>query len=389
MQFKNLKRKETCCYKYDSIDKKQLPFWIADSDYASPKAIKKALIKRSNHGAYGYSCPGKGYQKIIKDYIKRHYQYDVDENNIVTTNGVVGALFYAIKLLDSYSNSIVIQTPVYHQFYELIDKTGKKLVENKLINDDGYFKINFLELEEIFKKTKIMILCNPHNPVGRSYSYEELEKLVLLAKKYNVFLLSDEIHCDILLYNNKFTSLNQFYNLYPNIMVFFAPSKAFNVAGLKISNMVTLNDSLAVSYRKLLEENYYPSPNLFALTTIKAAYTKGDDWLIKQNEFLTSNYEYIVNYFKERHQEVVVTKMEATYLAWIDLSYLNKNCEEIYEGLQSVGVLISPGKKYGELCEGFIRFNFACDKKMLKKGLLRISKYLKIVERENKKNENR
>lgn len=389
MQFKNLKRKETCCYKYDSIDKKQLPFWIADSDYASPKAIKNALIKRSNHGAYGYSCPGKKYQKIIKDYIARHYQYEVSENNIVTTNGVVGALFNAIKLLDSYSESIVIQTPVYHQFYDLIKKSGKKLVENKLLNDNGYFKINFLELEDIFKKTKIMILCNPHNPVGRSYSYEELEKLVLLAKKYHVFLLSDEIHCDILLYDNKFVSLNQFYSLYQNIMVFFAPSKAFNVAGLKISNMVTLNDSLAVSYRKLLEDNYYSTPNLFALTAIKAAYTEGDRYLVKQSKFLTSNYEYLLKYFNKKHDKVIVTKMEATYLAWIDLSYLNKNCEEIYEGLQSVGVLISPGKKYGELCEGFIRFNFACDKKMLKKGLLRISKYLKIVERENKKNENR
>lgn len=389
MLFKNLKRRNTCCYKYDSIDSNQLPFWIADSDYASPKVVTKALIKRSKHGAYGYSCPGKTYNKVVKEYIKRQYNYDVSENNIQMTNGIVGALFYAIKMLDSYSDSIVIQTPVYHQFYEVIKKSGKKLVENKLLNDNGYFKINFLELEQIFRKTKIMILCNPHNPVGRSYSYEELEKLVLLAKKHNVFILADEIHCDLMLYQNKFYSLNLFSELYKNIMVFFAPSKAFNVAGLKISNVVSLNDSLMASYKEVLDNYYYPSPNLFALTAIKAAYTKGDDWLVKQSAFLTSNYEDLKTYFEKKHPNVVVTQMEATFLAWLDLSYLNKECEEIYEGLQKVGILISPGKKYGGDCDGFIRFNFACDKKMLNKGLQRITKYLKITERENLKNENR
>lgn len=381
MLFKNLKRKKTNCFKYDSIAKNQLPFWIADSDYASPKAIKKAFLKRSNHGAYGYTCLGKDYYKTIQSFIKRHYHYDLKTENIITTNGVVGALFYALKMLDSYSESVVIQTPAYHNFYEVIAKTGKKLIESKLLNDNGYFKMNFEELEEIFKETKIMIVCNPHNPVGRSYSEEELKQLVLLAKKHHVFLLSDEIHCDLLLFDYQFISLNRFYELYSNIMVFFAPSKSFNVAGLKISNMVTLNDSLAISYREILTDNYYPAPNLFALDAIKAAYTKSDSWLKKQSKFLTSNYLYLRDFFESKHPRVVVSKMEATYLAWIDLSYLNKSCEEIYQGLQDYGVLISPGKKYGRDCEGFIRFNFACDRKMLKKGLKRISKYLMKIER--------
>ncbi len=373
--FKSVNRENTSCYKYDMVEGNYVSFFIADSDYKTPTKIKDALIKRANHQVYGYTFVDDEYYKKIIGWVKRQYGYDVKKCDIIPTSGIVNSLYYALLMLKDKSDSVVIQTPVYNQFYGLIERAGFKKVENKLINDNGYFKMDLEDLENIFKKgAKILILCSPHNPVGRVFSYEELETLVLLCKKYGVYILSDEIHCDIILNDNKFTSLNHFYKTYENIFVFFSPSKTFNIAGLKASQVIILNKEYNLKYRKIIEDNYFSLSNPFSLEAVKAAYTC-DNWLTEQNKHLSNNYKTIKECFK-KHPKAILSKMEATYLAWLDLSYLNKSCETIYEELLERGMLISGGKKYGEFCEGFIRLNFACGEEELKEGLKIISSYL-------------
>ncbi len=373
--FKSVNREKTSCYKYDAIDGNYVSFFIADSDYKTPKKIKDALIKRANHQVYGYTFIDDEYYEKIINWVKRQYGYDIKKFNIIPSSGIVNSLYYALLMLKDKSNSVVIQTPVYNQFPGLIKKAGFKKVENKLINNKGYFKMDLEGLEEIFKKgTRILILCSPHNPVGRVYSYEELEKLVLLCKKYDVYILSDEIHCDIILNGNKFTSLNKFYQMYEKIFVFFSPSKTFNIAGLKASQVIILNKEYNEKYRRIIEDNYFSLSNPFSIEAVKAAYTC-DSWLEKQNKHLSHNYEIIKECF-EKHPKAVLSKMEATYLAWIDLSYLGKTCETIYDELLERGMLISGGKKYGDECDSYIRLNFACGEEALREGLKIISAYL-------------
>lgn len=373
--FKSVNRLNTSSYKYDHIEGKYISFFIADSDYASPKCITDALIKRAKHPVYGYTYVDEDYYQTIIKWVKDQYHYSMTKADLIPTSGVVNSLFYALLLLKDYSESVVIQTPVYNQFYGLIESAGMKMVESKLINDNGYFKMDLKDLEEKFKAgSKILILCSPHNPVGRVYSYQELEALVLLCKKYDVFILSDEIHCDIILEGNKFISLNHFYKLYEKIFVFFSPSKSFNIAGLKTSSVVILNKSYNQAYRQLIDNHHYGLKNPFSIEGAKAAYTCGD-WLALQNKHLSENYQIMKAHFK-KHPEVVLSKMEATYLAWLDLSCLDKSCEVMYQELLARGLLVSGGKKYAEYCAGFIRVNFACGKDQLKKGLDIISQYI-------------
>lgn len=374
--FKSVDRKKTSCYKYDFVEGNYVSFYIADSDYKVPNKIKEALIKRVNHQVYGYTFIDDDYYDIIINWVKKQYGYEIRKRDIIPTSGVVNSLYYALLMLKDKSSSVVIQTPVYNQFYGLVERAGFTLVENKLINDDGYFKMNFEALEDIFESgTRIMILCSPHNPVGRVYSYEELERLVQLAKKYGVFILSDEIHCDIILNGNKFTSINQFYKIYERIFVFTSPSKTFNIAGLKASHAIIINEEYNQRYRDIIENNYFSLSNPFSIEAVKAAY-KCHKWLKKQKKHLSKNYKIIKKHFKA-HPKAILSKTEATYLAWLDLSYLNKSCETIYEELLKKGILIAGGKSYGEDCESFIRINFACGKKELKAGLAIISEYLK------------
>ena len=373
--FKSIDRKNTSCYKYDYIEGSYVSFFIADSDYQSPNCIKEALIKRANHPIYGYTFIDDDYYHTVINWVKRQYGYPIEKKDLIPTSGVVNSLFYALLLLKDKSDSVVIQTPVYNQFYGLIESAGFKKVENKLINTNGYFTMDLKGLEDIFKQgTRIMILCSPHNPVGRVYTYKELEALVKLCKKYDVFLLSDEIHCDIILNDHQFISLNHFYNLYENIFVFFSPSKSFNIAGLKTSSTVILNETYNQAYRALIEKHHYGLKNPFSIEGAKAAYTC-DDWLKEQNKHLTRNYEIMVDHFK-KHPEVILSKMEATYLAWLDLTALDKSCEVMYDELLNRGMLVSGGKKYADYCAGFIRITFACDEMQLRKGLELISAYI-------------
>lgn len=385
--FKTVDRKNTQSIKWDQTKKEDcIPFTIADSDYAAPKQVIDALTKRVNHSVFGYTYLDEDYYNIIINFIKRHYNYEVQSNQIVTTTGVVGSIYYAIKMLADKSEGVIIQTPVYNMFYCLIEKANKRVVENKLIEEDGYYKMDFDNLEYLFTQgNKIMILCSPHNPVGRVYKEEELKKLVLLAKKYDVYLLSDEIHADIILNDNQFISLMTYYDIYQNIIVFHAPSKTFNIAGLHISLVVSKNDALIEMYKKITDEGYFKNPSLLSITALKAAYKDCDNWMKLQNEHLSNNYKIIQDYFEKMHPKVILSKVEGTYLVWLNLKYLNISCEEATKELMKHHISVGKGTIYSPFSEGYFRLNFACSVQQLLEGLKRLTETILILEKNHNK----
>ncbi|MGI6714199.1 MAG: MalY/PatB family protein [Bacilli bacterium] len=366
---KKVSRKNTNCVKWDLLEDDILPFSIADSDYATSEAIVKCLITRAKHPIYGYTYPDQEYFESLMRWTKKRYGYQITKENIIPASGVVTSLYYAIKYLKDQVDGVIIQTPAYHPFFSITLDNGLKIIENPLINHENYYSIDFDLLEKQIDHHKIILLCNPHNPTGRAFRHEELQRIVELAKKHDVFILSDEIHCDILLNDNKFLSLNLFSDVHNKIIVFNSISKSFNLAGLKTSNIIIKDQEIADDFRAFLRSNYYGSGNLFGLTALKAAYNCAEKWLDAQNRHLSNNYNILRNYLNQHYPQVGVNQQEATYLAWLDLSFLGIPCPKMHEELIRRGMIINEGQRYSRDCPGFIRFNFACSEEQLIKGL--------------------
>lgn len=372
-----VERKNTACYKWDSPDSAgTIPFSIADSDYETLPEIKEALTARIAHGVFGYTFPDEEYFQSVCDWIGRHYRYQVTPEDIVPTSGIVSSLFYAVRALDAWSESIIIQPPVYQHFPELGHFNHKQVIENKLINNNGRFTLDFADLEAKFRAGhKILVVCSPHNPVGRVYSRAEIARIVALAKKYGVFILADEIHCDLMLNGNKFTSFGEFFAEYENIAVFFSPSKSFNLAGLKTSNVIIKNKAVNARYRQVLAEHCYHHGPLTGLLALKVAYTKGDAWLAAQNAHLSRNFSLLAQFFAG-YPALTLTPAEGTYLAWIDMRALGKPEDVLYRELLAAGIRVNKGSIYSADYAGFIRINFACPAAQLQAGLARLAEYL-------------
>ena len=375
---KGMNRKNTMAIKWDLTEErfhyKDLnPMWIADSDYPTCPEVVEDLVKRAKHPAYGYSFPDSEYKKAVKGWIKRHYYYDTCEDDIVVTPGIVNALFFIVKKFTEPGDNVVVSTPVYNPFYSVIEKNGRVIVRNKLIETDDTYKIDFNDLESKLKDAKMYILCNPHNPIGRVWTKEEVNKIYELCKKYNCFLVSDEIHGDIIHKPNKIYSVGNYLDDYEKIVVCTAPSKTFNVAGLCDSNIIIRNKEL----REELDEeinNYSIEPNVFGLTACLSAYTKGDAWAEEQNIYIYENYEIVKDYLKANIPEAKVYKFEGTYLMWVNLTFLKISQEELLKRLMTCGVLVSDGTVYDKDYVDYIRLNLACGRNQLNDALERIKK---------------
>lgn len=373
--FKTLNRFATSSVKWDLIGQKTgkdnfLSFSIADSDYLTAEPIIDALKKRVDHGAFGYTFVDDEYYEIVQAWVKRQYDYQVEREWIITSPGVVTSLFHLVDLLTEKNDKIVIQPPVYNPFYQVVENNGRSLVLNRLINRNGRYYIDFEDLEKQFiSGVKMMILCNPHNPIGRVWSKDELARLVNLCKQYRVFLISDEIHCDIILSDDKFTSIGHFINQYDQVVICTAPSKTFNIAGLHISNLFIPCPKIKELISKDFCNESLTCPNLLAITACKAAYTKCDNWLVEQLAHLRNNFLYLKTFFRKYIPQAKVTEAEGTYLAWIDLSFLKMSGSAIVTELQEYGIFLNNGCIYSRVPDSFIRINFACSTEQLAAGL--------------------
>lgn len=358
-----------------------ISFTVADSDYQVACPISEAISDVLKHGILGYTYVDNQYLDTVVNWVKRHYSYEIESSWIITSPGVVNSLFYSIKVFANNHNRVLVQTPVYNPFFSVVTNNKKELVENKLVYNKGKYTIDFEEIEKEFNKgIDCFIFCNPHNPVGRVWTKEEVYKIVNLCKKHQVILLSDEIHCDIIMKDYKFTSAMEFASFYDKMIVCTAPSKTFNIAGLQTSNIFVKNSELRLLLKKEFNNNFIHGPNIMGIAALKAAYTNCDEWLEEQNNHIHNNYVYLLEFFNKFIPNAIVTPLEGTYLVWVNLSYLKIKSTQLVNELLDFKIAVNPGETYRENNLCCIRINIATSLKTLKIGLEYLKNYINYKE---------
>ncbi|MBS4537239.1 PatB family C-S lyase [Clostridium sp. D2Q-11] len=375
-------RKNTASLKWDYTksffgEKDVLPLWVADMDFKAPPEVIEALNSRVEHGVYGYSGKPNNFYESIINWMNKKHNWQITKEWISVTPGVVPAINLAILALTEPNDKIIVQTPVYFPFFEAIKNNGRKLVNNPLIVEDNKYKMNFKELEEkIDEDTKMIILCSPHNPVGRVWSQKELSRLVDICIENDILIISDEIHSDIVYKGYRhipIASLSQ--EAKERTITFMAPSKTFNVAGLSTAYSIIPNRELRSKFNERLNTMHLGLSNIFGTIALESCYTYGANWLDQLKSYLESNIEYTINYIKTNLPEIKLIKPEGTYLLWLDFKDLELSEEEIDELLiKKAKVALNKGTMFGEGGEFHRRLNIGCPRRTLEEALYRIKK---------------
>lgn len=365
--------------KWDAQPKESdLPFWIADSDYSTAPCVLETLKEVACYGDYGYNMIPKQFYEAVCNWYKKRYDSNVLDEWVVPSTGVILSVRVLLDILTKEGDGVILQTPVYHTFHHVINNNNRTIIENKLIKKDDTYVMNYDNLDYLFSiGHKIMILCSPHNPVGRIWTKEEIEKVIQIAKKHNAFVIIDEIHSDLNITDHKFTSGVDFANIYDNIAIVNAPSKAFNLAGLHTSYLIIPSVDLRTKFDEVCSKEFLNSPSVFGYSATITAYTNGDEWIDEQNKHIKKNYEYLKDFLNENLKEVVVAKLEGSYLVWLDFSYTNKSTEEIINICKENGIVCSGGNQFSKDYESYLRFNIACPFEQVKEGLNRLVKAFK------------
>jgi len=355
-------------------DQDTLPFWVADMDFPSPQPVIDAMKKRADRLIFGYSLPDETYYKSVSNWMKRRFDWNLNFSDIFLSHGVLSALKPLVLALTSEGDGVIIQRPVYMPFSDIINQTNRTLVNNALINDDGYYRVDFEDLERKAKNpnNKMMIFCSPHNPVGRVWTEEELKKIANICLENDVILISDEIHFDLLRKGVKHIPIAKLFPDADKIITCTAPSKTFNIAGLHMANIIIRNKEYQQKWSEQVGK-VLPSP--IAIPAVQAAYDEGEDWLDQLTEYLDDNFKFTEDYFKKNLPKAKFKIPEGTYFVWVDLSdygYEDKRLDEMM--IKEANVLIYGGTIFGPEGSGFQRINIACPRSILEEGLNRICK---------------
>lgn len=373
-------RWNTNSYKYDSAPNQEIiPLWVADMDFPTAPVVQEAILKRAQHPIFGYvKVPESFYQSTMNWFARRH-GWTIPRDAFIYTSGVVPAISAIIQGICKPGDKVLVQTPVYNCFFSSIRNSGCERVDSPLIYEDGTYHIDFEDFEQKASDpgVKVFLMCNPHNPAGRVWTREELTRLGEICLKHQVFVISDEIHCELVMPGYKYTpfaSLSQ--EFMQNSAVCISPSKSFNIAGLQIANIIIADAEIQKKVDKAININEVCDVNPFGVEALQAAYTpEGEEWLMQLNDYIAGNYEYLCAFFQQELPQFPVTKLEGTYLAWIDVRSLNESSEQLEERLmEEQRVWINAGSMYGT--EGFIRINLACPGATLEEGLKRLKKGL-------------
>lgn len=371
-------RKNTNSLKYDFADRRGkpvdiLPLWVADMDFRTPEPVIEALVSSSSHGIFGYSESRQDYFLTLKKWFSERFEFDIQRSWLVKTPGIVFAIAMAIRALTEKGDGVIIQRPVYYPFSETILVNERKLVNNPLVYENGEYHIDFEDFEEKIEsnKVKLFILCNPHNPVGRVWTREELTRLGHICLKHGVLVVSDEIHADFIFKGHQhliFASLKpEFADM---TITGTAPSKTFNLAGLQISNIFIKNQEIRRKFKKEIEKSGYSQLNTMGLVACQAAYEYGQDWLEQLREYLSGNLAYIRSYLEQRIPKIKLIEPEGTYLAWLDCSGLKLSDAELEDMVVNRAKLwLDGGLMFGEEGSGFQRMNIACPRKILERAM--------------------
>lgn len=354
-----------------------LPMWVADMDFRCPEPVVKALIERSNHGIYGYTMADENYLSAIISWMKNRHDWDVDSDWIVTSPGVVPALHMLVQALSCLGDNVIIQRPVYYPFFSAIENNGRNLLSNSLLFDGERYEIDWQDLEQKLKleKSKLFILCSPHNPVGRVWQKDELLRLGRLCREHHVIVIADEIHGDLVFKGNNFIPFASLDNFSEFTVTCTAPSKTFNLAGLQTSNIIISDPVLRDKFQKVMSQNGLMGVNPFGAVACQAAYTEGAEWLDKAMATITSNVELVNQFFIEQLPEFKLVIPEGTYLLWFDCRSLGLDHLVLREKfLGNARIFLDDGFIFGDEGKGFQRMNVACPTKMVVEALARMKK---------------
>ena len=370
-------RKNTNCVKYDAFSS-TLPMWVADMDFMMAPKIKEAIQKDLDVGAIGYSLiPDEFYQSFI-DIYKRRYNAVFSKDDMAYVSGVVAAIDSMLKSYCNKGDSVIMLTPIYHTFFSCIKGVGLNVLPSIMKYDGENYEINFEDLEEKMSldNSKVLLLCNPHNPVGKIFSIKELKEIDRLATKHNVLVVSDEIH-------GLLTNPNKKYHPYcsvissDNFVMCLATSKAFNLAGLQSAVIVCKNHELLKRFQDAFYTDDIGEPNYFAVNANIAALRDSEDWLDELNEYIYQNKIYFKSFIERNVPQLSVILTEATYMVWVDISLLSDNSELFVKRLnEETGLLVSPGKQFGPGGEGFFRINLATSIKNVNDACARLKKFV-------------
>ena len=373
-----INRRNTSSYKWDVKDN-ELPMWVADMDFAVLPEIIKAIKERADISAYGYvKCPDE-YFLCYSSWWKKHHHIDIDPKDMIYCTGVVAAIDSIFKHVLPPQSGIVVQSPVYHVFFNCVRNNNHELLNNQLIVKDNEYSINFKELEELLSKdnTKALLLCNPHNPIGRIWNKDELNKIASLCEKYNVLIISDEIHCDIAEPGCEYNSILSITN---NAIALISPTKAFNIAGIQAACIVCPNKELHELIEKGVGQDDVGEPNYFSPYASIAAYTYGEEWIKQMNEYVFNNKKYFIDFINNEMPALKVVDNKATYLLWVDISSISHDSEIFSKDLRNkTGLFVSPGCQFGPGGENYFRINIATSLDNIKDACNRLKNYVKSL----------
>jgi cysteine-S-conjugate beta-lyase len=358
-----------------------IPMWIADMDFPAPTPVIAALTERAGHGIYGYTDKPESYGQAVAHWMKTRHDWEIDPKWIVNTPGVVSALAMLVRTFVKPGGKVIIQTPVYFPFRMVVELNDIEVVENPLINLDGCYCMDFddLAMKASDPQVKMLILCSPHNPVGRVWSRGELMRLAEICRANDVLVVSDEIHSDL-----TFTPFTSFGTLAKDItehaVICTAASKTFNLAGLGTSNIIIPNAGLRETFEKYLLHNAIFGPNLFGGLATETAYTHGADWLDQLLEYLQDTLDFMEIYFAKHIPQIRMIRPEGTYLVWLDCRALGLDAQSLHRFfLDQAGVYLEQGSIFGTAGEGFMRMNIATPRKLVKDALRRMREAVESV----------
>lgn len=373
---KTTTRCNTNCVKWDLENKDVIPMWVADMDFEVAKPISDAIKKRAEHCIYGYTFADEKYFNSIINWVAKRKSWNINKEWIMYSPGVVPAFNMIINALTQPGDKVIIQSPVYYPFYSAIENNGCHIVKNSLKYENDSYQMDYDDLEQKLKdeRVKVLMLCNPHNPVGRVWTRDELKKLGDLCLKYGVTVIADEIHSDLIYKEHKhtcFASISEEFE--QNSITCMAPSKTFNIAGLQISSIIIPNKKLRRLYSNAFQASGMFEPNIFGIAASTAAYEQGEEWLEQLIDYLKGNLQFLKEYIEERIPQIKVIEPEGTYLVWVDCRKLGMDAKKLHEFmLDKAKVWFDDGDMFGTEGEGFERINIACPRSILKEALDRI-----------------
>ena len=380
---KIISRRGTNCVKWDEFtDPDIIPLWVADMDFETAPSVQQALLKRMQHGCFGYTLVPESYYNATIQWFQHRHGWSIERPSFIYTSGVVPAISAIIKAVTSPGDKVLVQTPVYNCFFSSIRNNGCTLAENPLKMEGNRYEVDWQDFEAkcADPSVKVFLLCNPHNPAGRVWTCQELVQMGNICLKHGVFVISDEIHCEFVMPGHTYTpfaSISEDFAM--NCAVCLSPSKAFNIAGLQIANIIVKNEKVRKRVDKAININEVCDVNPFGVIALQAAYSaEGEEGLNQLCHYISDNYLMACQLFTEALPQCPVTTLEGTYLMWVDIRATGKTSRQVTDHLlRKAKVYVNCGTMYGEATgEGYIRINLATRRNLLEEGIMRIIKSL-------------